>query len=152
MKENDIIKIKSEFKGLPKEMVGKFGFIEEDAGLIKGVRNWIVIIVENDGIPLGNGPVPESCLEITTDEVAIKAVNAFNAQLKKVMDGTREQAIDIDKGLQVLSKKYDLPVDKLREIYTDVYELTKGIIDGKNPDTGSTGQTSQENQQGQNPG
>lgn len=147
MKENDIIKIVSGFNGLPNEMIGKFGFIEEDAGLIKGVKNWIVIILENDGAPIGNGPVPESCLEIVNDEVAVKAVNAFNNQLKKIMEGTKAQAVDIEKGLEELSKKYNLPPAKLREIYTDVYELTKGIINGNQ----NTSQA-QTDQQGQNKG
>jgi hypothetical protein len=128
MKIGDAIKITAPFKGSKKDFIGKFGFIEEDAGLIQGVKHYIVILLENDGIPFGNGPVPISSIELTDDPIALNAYKIFNENIKKIMENTKSQAIDIDKGLEELSKKHNLSIAKLREIYTDVFELTKGII------------------------
>ena len=128
MKINDIIRIKSEFKGMPPGSVGKFGFIEEGEELIDGIKHHVIIILENDGVPFGNGPVPISSLELTDDPVAKKAFDAFNDNVNKIMENTKVSVIEINKGLEELSKKYNLPVSKLREIYTDVFELTKGLI------------------------
>jgi hypothetical protein len=129
MKVNDIITIIAGNENIPEAIIGKSGFIEEDAGFINGSHNYVVVIVDNDGTPIGNGPVPESCLKLTDDKMAIDAVNLFNDKLKNIIDNTKSKVVDINAGLNELSKKYNIPADKIREIYTDVYKLTKGILD-----------------------
>jgi hypothetical protein len=135
MKLNDIIKIIASFSGMPEGSIGKFGFIEEDAGLIRGVQHYIVILLENDGIPFGNGPIPITSLELIDDPIAVNAVNIFNKNVNQIIEQTKSKAVDVNKILEELSKKHNLSVAKLREIYTDVFESTKGIIydqkDGK---------------------
>lgn len=132
MKINDIIRIKSAFKGMPEGAVGKIGFIEENEELINGIMHHVVIIIEDDGVPFGNGPVPISSLEITDDPKAIEAFKRFNDSVNKIMEQTKVIALEIDKGLLELSKKHDITVAKLRAIYSDVFELTKGLINDQN--------------------
>lgn len=128
MKINDIIKIVKPISGIPPEVVGKFGFIEDNEGLVQGVQHWVVIILDSDGSPFGNGPVPESAIELTDDPTAKLAVDIFNEQIRKITDGVKVSMIEINKGLETLSKKHNLSIAKLREIYTDVFEVTKGLI------------------------
>jgi hypothetical protein len=128
MKINDIIKVVKPIAGVPPEVVGKFGFIEDNEGLVQGVQHWIIIILDNDGTPFGNGPVPESAIELTEDPTAKVAVDIFNEQIKKLTEGVKVNIVEINKGLEVLAKKHNMTVAKLREIYTDVFEVTKGLI------------------------
>jgi hypothetical protein len=128
MKINDIIKVVKPIAGVPPEVVGKFGFIEDNEGLVQGVQHWIIIILDGDGTPFGNGPVPESAIELTEDPAAKVAVDIFNEQIKKLTEGVKVNIVEINKGLEGLSKKHGLSVAKLREIYTDVFEVTKGLI------------------------
>jgi len=141
---NSLIKVVRPINGAPSELVGKFGFIEDSESYIAGVKNWIIIILDEDGTPLGNGPVPESSIELTEDPAAKKAFELFNNSIQKITDNIKEKSINIEKALEEISKKHGLPVTKIREIYTDVYDATKGLIYEKDQQSSPSPQTGED--------
>jgi sugar-specific transcriptional regulator TrmB len=125
--EYDAIKIISNPKDAEQDVVGYRGFVLQQRGIVEDGQQYLVALYSPDDIedfqPVGGGVLVESCIDFCDDEGLVDAINKYKEWTQEKLDEAKQKANNVEEGLKVLAVKYDMTVEKLREIYTKVSDL-----------------------------